>query len=264
MKSLLFKACLLLSVLSLYACGGGGGDDDGATPGTNACPLLGLETRVINGATCSESGSPIVRIYFQGILGDVSICSGTLLTSDDVLTAAHCLFGGVVRALVEVDGRTVTVRDAVSHPQATTSSGIAAVFNDAAILKLSSPLSGQPTLPIIASQDIAPGDIFSIFGYGLDENQEIGVLQSGEMKADTVTENHISASYNGTGSNSCNGDSGGPAVFTTSNGVTGVVGVVSTGIQTDCLEGDVTSYANVQESSILDFILQQVPDARVE
>ncbi|MCB0321633.1 MAG: trypsin-like serine protease, partial [Bdellovibrionales bacterium] len=131
---------------------------------------------------------------------------------------------------------------------------------------LSKSLPG-PTLPLLGSRDIQNGELVSIFGYGLDENQKIDVLKSGEMKVSGVTDNHIFAKFDGAGSNTCNGDSGGPAIYTfTKDGreIDAVVGVVSTGEIVDCSAGDTTLFANAHSSSNLSFITQSVPSTRVE
>lgn len=278
--SLTYSIVVFTLTLILLSCGGSSSDDDGGsgssgngTLSTNACGTLGLgtrevatreNTRVINGATCTEAGSPIVEISLLESSGDASLCSGTLLTSTHVLTAAHCFFDEVRIASVAVGGQRVTASTVTVHPGVGIVPGILAVFNDVAILTLRTPITNQPTLPLIVSESVDVGDIFGVFGFGLDENDELGELQGGEMRISEVTENHITALFDGSGSNSCSGDSGGPAVYTTTSGVTGIVGVVSSGTITNCTAGDNAIYANTQGASILNFITQVVPDVRLE
>lgn len=190
-----------------------------------------------------------------------------MLTSNDVLTAAHCFFGTVLQAQVQAGGQSSFGKAAYVHPEARTELATSAVFNDVAILELSTPLN-LPTLPLLGSRSMSAGNIISIFGYGLDENEESGTLRSGEMEVSSVTSNHIFASFNGSGSNTCNGDSGGPAIysFTSNSGqtVNAVAGIVSSGELISCGSGDVTLFANIDSDSIMSFITNRVPDAQVK
>lgn len=150
----------------------------------------------------------------------------------------------------------------VMHPGVQIDVENGAVINDAALVKLATDAPLTP-LPLVVSEDVVGGSLVSIFGYGFDEDGGIGVLQSGQMEVSSVTENHIFAAYGGNGSNVCNGDSGGPAIFTNSLGVSGVVGITSTGRRPDCGEGDITLFANTQTNGISNWILSIVPDAQL-
>jgi len=103
--------------------------------------------------------------------------------------------------------------------------------------------------------------VISIFGYGVDENGVNQVLRSGQARVLAVDEQHIAAGFSGEGSNSCSGDSGGPALNTIQkDGRTqsGIVGVVSSG-SVSCGPGDVALYANVTTSETLNFIQGAAP-----
>jgi secreted trypsin-like serine protease len=256
---------LALAFLALSACSSGGDDSDLRT---DACSTLGLQSRIINGTECSESNSPVVRINLLNADGSGALCSGTMITADDVLTAAHCVVTSrVVAASVRVNGAEVPVARIFPHPDVRFDQEALAIFNDVAILQLANPVN-LPTVPLLLSRDVESGDRFSIFGYGKDDNGNLDVLRSGDSRADTVTDQHIFAAFDGEdGSNSCNGDSGGPAVETVEgdNGqtLTGIVGVVSSGNNPTCMAGDVSLYANIQGQSLRDFILSVVPDANV-
>jgi secreted trypsin-like serine protease len=262
-----FAACLL--ILCATGCSednddNGGGDD----LRTDACSTLGLDSRIINGTACEENNSPVVRINLVNADGQSSLCSGSMITDNDVLTAAHCVVTSrIVSATVRVNGREVSVRRITPHPGVRFDETAIAIFNDVAILELSESVS-LPTLPIILSRPIGEGDRFSIYGYGRDDNDNLDVLRSGDSRVGSVTDQHIIAAFDGeTGSNSCNGDSGGPAVQTieTSDNVdrTGIVGLVSSGNNPNCTAGDISLYANVQGNELRDFILATVPDASV-
>jgi secreted trypsin-like serine protease len=235
---------------------------------TNACSQIGLNTKVINGTACEPLTSPVVKIVIINNDNTAALCSGTMISSRDVLTAAHCFLSPDLQsAFIEVQGRRVVGSTAFIHPLLRFDSFVGAVFNDVAIMRLNESVNLSP-LPLLLSQNVKSGDVISIYGYGLDENQNEQVLKSGQMKLSTVTPNHLFAPYNGTGSNACFGDSGGPAYYTatleTGETVSGIVGIVSSGNNQDCSKGDVTLFANTQGSSILDFITQIVPEVIVQ
>jgi len=261
-------------LLALIVCFGIGcsdsGDDnsgsDGGSPSNNACSDLNLPTKIINGTPCGNLlNSPVVRLVLIDPLGQQSVCSGSMITKKVVLTAGHCFLFSPTRVLV-IYGNSLATGTAVEaeswnvHPGFTGSDNV--VFNDVAVVRLPQDLP-LPTLPILISSSVEPGDIISIFGYGTDENGNIDFenLESGQMRVAAVTSAHIRADFNGEGSNTCQGDSGGPATFVI-NGVTHIVGLTSSGTIVECLEGDNSFFANIQNSSILAFLQNNVPNAR--
>jgi hypothetical protein len=90
-------------VFLLSACGGGGGGTGGSTA---ACGELGI--KVFGGAECDgqASNNPVVAILPADQQGNpLGVCTGTLVTVDDILTAAHCLeIPGTAGVFAVVDG----------------------------------------------------------------------------------------------------------------------------------------------------------------
>lgn len=268
MRSKTFWLFIFTFSFVLNACSGGSGDDDGGgSPDpllTNACSVIGLNTRIINGTACSDNNSPVVQIR---ILPDNDPrefnCSGTLITATDVLTAAHCfLQSGSGRTFVVINNQSIP-GTATLHPSAAIVSDgddVEVVF-DVAIVKLSRAVS-LPTLPVLISDPVVTDEVISIYGYGLDENGVLGTLRSGQSRVDSVDEQHIAAEFTGDGSNSCNGDSGGPAVMAIVRdgiSVPGIVGLVSSGSVESCGIGDRSLYTNVTSQSMLNFIQSTAP-----
>ncbi len=257
------RILLTVILMGLVACGGSSGSDSGGSlDDANFC--LGLNLKIIDGQTCSTAGSPIVRINLEGRDGKSAICTGNVIDTDKILTAAHCFIAfRVSNATVSVGSGEINVVQVDIHPDVGTDGVNLALFNDVAILTTERDL-GLSTIPIIVSKDIETGDAIGVQGFGLDEDGNFGVSKGGAMIVSDVTSNHIAAAFTGDGSNPCNGDSGGPALLTIDDGTVGVVGVVSSGNpNTECLEGDVTLFANLQTDSILDFVLDRVPNTEL-
>jgi secreted trypsin-like serine protease len=252
MKTIL-KISALAVLLTSTGCGGGGSDANNNLEAT-VCP------RVINGENCDPLGSPIVELNITSPKGAVSLCSGTVISSTKVLTAAHCFLTSNVASIVINNGRADI--NAVSysiHPGVKVESN--SIINDVAIVQAGSPIN-SPTLPILIGTTPQVGDMIGINGFGLDENGDLGTLKGGTMKISNVTANHVFAKYDGKLSNTCNGDSGGPATYTI-NGTVSVIGITSSGIKTDCSEGDETLFTNIQSSSVLDYLTAVAPEISI-
>lgn len=254
------KILSLAVIVCCAACGGGGGSDNNGSDNlsNDACGVLGL--KIIDGAQCNEQNSPVVDYRVQYLTGDVSACTGTMVTSTKVLTAGHCfppeLQSLIAAVLVQVNGNVLQASNYIVHPGYQEASDV--IHNDVALITLPQAVS-LPTVPIFLSEAVVVGDVISIFGYGLDEHGNAGDLRSGQMQVDQVSGDNIISIFNGDGSNTCQGDSGGPAVLSV-NGKTGLVGVTSAGIASAvCQVGDVSTFANLQDQDILNFVDQQAP-----
>ena len=265
--------CMAL-VASLISCGGGGGGDGLST---DACAVIGLPTRsltvggdrIVNGTACGDlAQSSVVRVVALGA-GDQALgfCSGTVISSDEVLTAAHCFPRGTQSSAVIYGdpGNTTTIegRSYRIHPGyiPVSQSNPLAAFNDVAIIHLSDTIP-VPRAAVLVDSDVQIGEQIAIFGYGTDENGDFDFreLKSGEMEVADVTTTHISAYFDGEGSNTCTGDSGGPA-FTESHGSSTVAGVTSTGTIENCSEGDNSLFIKLSGVDVRSFILTEVPEA---
>lgn len=254
------RLALVATVGTVAGCTDGGGDGG---PDKEACGVVGLNEKIINGTACENRPSPVVYIALERRDGQFS-CTGTMLTPTSVLTAAHCTTGGVRRAQVAGGNdfnQVASVVQVFVHPGASSDNSANRIRNDLAVMRLDQPLN-LPTLPIIASRSVEAGDIISILGYGLTEDKETGELRSGEMEVSSNEGDSIVAIFGDEGSNTCFGDSGGPAIYSR-DGLTGVVGVTSGGSRAECDKGDISTFANAAETDNLEFILRAAPDAQV-
>ncbi|MDC0358877.1 trypsin-like serine protease [Oligoflexia bacterium] len=191
------------------------------------------ETRIINGI--EVTAPQLVQISVQYSDGTTGLCTGTVIGARAVLTAAHCVieesFKENSTMSVQVGARTLKAKSVLIPDHYRVDFDNQAIFNDIAVI-LTKDL-GLPALPILVSKKVASEERVITYGFGLDEDGASGTLKSGETIIETVTENHLfAAEFNGEGTNSCGGDSGGPAILAVNTELgtrSGIVGLVSTG-----------------------------------
>ena len=258
---MLRKLCTLLA-LCLISCSGGSGDSDSASLRNDACALLGLNVRIISGTDCEPDSSPVVPLILEFFSGDGALCTGTIIDSRHVLTAAHCFRIEKVKTITTVvNGAFFTATDVVAHPNFSTTPSKGKLPNDVAIVSFSRNLNNR-TIPIRGSSSPSKGDVVSIFGYGSDGSGDLGELRSGEMQITSVSSSEFSSTYDGEGSNTCEGDSGGPAIQNY-NGEIAISGITSTGTVESCGIGDTTVFSSLSSKEVIDFIKSVAPGARI-
>jgi hypothetical protein len=180
------------------------------------------------------------EVMFVGSAGN--FCTGTMIATDLVLTAAHCIHAGVTYKLVEAgpDRKPVfkDVAAIATHPQFNLKTMLAhRATADVALLKLKVPHTGYVAPLHPPRPRVAVGERFVVRGYGatirgngnsagrLREATLAAMGQPGNLQlrlADPASDGGKRAGLGG-----CTGDSGAPVYQKMSSGYLGLYGVVS-------------------------------------
>lgn len=226
-----------------------------------------INTRIINGVAAAPGvGTQIVSINTTYKNGDIGLCSGTAISDFAVLTAAHCVIDTSSVAISAL-GRPVPASEIHIAPGFFDDISVGAIFNDLAVLRTKEPL-GVGALGILGSRAPISSETIQIYGYGIDQDGNYGSLLNGAMTLSLVTPNHLFANFDGRGSNTCAGDSGGPALVSVLDQIGNTVGiaiagVVSSGTREDCQKGDTTLFTNLTDPALVSFVLSVAPEASV-
>ena len=209
---------------------------------------LALTTSILlaESAAAIVGGAPpvtddLARHVVAVIGGNGSVCTGTAIARDLVLTAAHCVRSGAKYEAIELGGagrpQRTNVASVEQHPQFDFEAANASrATADLAVLKLAKPLSPRVMPAALSARDFfLAGDRFTVAGFG-----SVGGLGDGTfgrlLAADLVAQGRQfelqlrladpMTRGESPGSSACSGDSGGPVFEDTSTGLV-LVGVVS-------------------------------------
>ena len=228
--------------------------------------LAQTDPRIVGGQEADPGEWPwqVALVQSGASPGNGQFCGGSLINSDWVVTAAHCVYTSDINDLDVVAGihdlvtpdtgfRRVALAEIIVHPGWDNGTK----DNDIALLRLAEPIAaragGGGELPIqyavlpAASIGDLTGVTTTVTGWGnRDPNgtdfparlHEVEVQVIANADCDdaygNLTDNMLCAGVSGGGKDSCQGDSGGPLVY--NQGDWKLVGIVSFGI--GCAEAD--------------------------
>lgn len=215
---------------------------------------------IINGAECFGFNSPAIKLDIYDWSNDyVGSCTGSVIHSRVILTAAHCVEQptGNVRIFNLLGQYLGSATTFFQHPSYDGSAD-----HDLAIIRTSFNIESA-ALPILKANNMVPGEVSAIAGYGLDQNNNVGQLRAGFFSIRTFPFDTIESRFlPGSGSNSCYGDSGGPALVYR-NDRWYLAGVVSNGDNRTCgINGqpDLSRWTNITSPVNLDFLKLRAPE----
>ncbi|KAL4154866.1 hypothetical protein PRNP1_006980 [Phytophthora ramorum] len=199
------------------------------------------ENRIFGGSEADASQFPYIVSLREDGADESTYCGGTLIASQYVVTAAHCVKTDEATIYASIGsafgsgsggGEQLKVIEGYKHPMYNKSEHL----YDIGVLKLEKEVSVS-TIDLCAADgsDNQVGTVATVRGWGLTENgseslmlKEVNVqivsnAECNKEYSDRITEGMLCAG-DGNGRDSCNGDSGGPLI---ANDV--LVGIVSWG-----------------------------------
>jgi len=237
----------ILCFIALLGCGG-----TSPAPAFNICK----SQKIINGELYLKDNGPVIKLILLDEEDNPKVCSAVMVSPSIALTASHCFDEFAFEAYAEIRGARVNIKKVEIHPKAE-ALPTGETRNDLALVTLDSP---SIVLEFITNFTKPPsvklGDTVEIYGYGrANIDATAGLLRRGQMRVDSVDQDFIRTKFDGTGFNTCFGDSGGPA-FLASNGSLQLVGTLSSGSNFSCESGDVSSFVNFQNTEVQEFLNQ--------
>jgi hypothetical protein len=197
---------------------------------------LGRQDEAIIHGVVDEADPAVVML--RGASGP--FCTGTLVSRTVVVTAAHCLDAMPATSVgfgLHGDQTPVQVKEQHAHPLW---DGLFYSGHDVAVLVLASEVSHvTPAALGVDPAAAQAGEPLRIVGFGHDTapvNMGFGTKRQATITAADETDAYFLEANEADGTQSCYGDSGGPALYTGTDGVERVVGVATFGGD-DCQGG---------------------------
>jgi uncharacterized protein (TIGR03382 family) len=213
---------------------------------------VGASRAAITQGTPDTGDMGVVALLESGTL----VCTATLVAPRVLLTAAHCLPEGAMPEAFfgespQAGGTSVALLATVRHPDfdATTLTNDVAMALLADAAPTGATPSPLPTAPLGAS---SVGLALRLVGFGLTGPTDTTPAQKREGNTVVASLSAQQLTFTPSPSQTCSGDSGGPA-FATLGGVEVLVGVTSSG-DPQCDQGAIDTRVDAYESFITPFL----------
>jgi hypothetical protein len=238
-------AFIIILVGLLIGCGGGESESS-----AGSCSAF----KIFNGDECSSDSLPVVQL----IINDKKGCTGTIVSEDVVLTAAHCVIGAN-QIVASHDRGTQSAVQALAHPLFRRGSGLA---HDIGVIRFPGIANNFGVSPARfgLSYRTQAGDVLRVIGYGFDGTAG---LVNGNPRGASVTvqgfnRGLIVSSFDADGQGTCFGDSGGAATY---NGR--IVATVQGGGD-NCAENNLNYFVDLGLADNYSFLRAVLPEVPLE
>jgi hypothetical protein len=218
-------AAAVLSVTATTACG---------SDPASAEPLASIDQPIFGGQNATTCQLP-TTVLLNG-------CSGTLVHPSIVTTAAHC--GTNHRTAFFGESQSNPARSVpIEYCRTYTGSRVPGHLSDWAFCKLKTPVTDVPIVPILMGCEtdiLKPGKRVIVAGFGANTAPPNDGFGTKRWVETTINQEDTGRGIQvgGMGKAPCFGDSGGPAFVQLDDGSWRVFGIDSSGLSSDCNQGD--------------------------
>ena len=243
MKALRINVFTSLLLSFVVGCGGGGGGSDSSGASCSAF-------KVFNGAECTSDSLPVVQLF----INDKPGCTGTIISNDVVLTAAHCVVGASKLVAAHDRGEQAATA-ALANPLFGPGPGEAFDIGLIRFPGIARNFGVQPAQFGLTRQ-VQVGEQLRVIGYGYDGTP---ALVNGNPRGATVTvrgrnKGLIETVFDADGEGTCFGDSGGAATYD------GKIVATVQGGGNRCGAGNIQTFVDLQLQGNYSFLRAAIPE----